>query len=153
MAPSRFGTYERITAVLRMHLSLITQFHIQITGPQGSMVRLSYLLQFFFIAKMLFCLIQSFLYIFFFFIESFLQTCFEGKWLQIRLRADEDELRSLSAVDIQGHQNRDQGRGRYLRWCSISTLVFDIYVGVRYLRWCSISTLVFDIYLDIYLFI
>ena len=30
--------------------------------------------------------------------------CFEEKWLQNRLRADENELRSLSAVDIQGHQ-------------------------------------------------
>ena len=39
-----------------------------------------------------------------FFIESFLQLCFEGKWLQNRLLADECELRSLSAVNIQGHQ-------------------------------------------------
>ena len=30
--------------------------------------------------------------------------CFEGKWLQNRLRADKNESRSLSAVDIQGHQ-------------------------------------------------
>ena len=40
----------------------------------------------------------------FFFIESFLQMCFEGMWLQNRLRANKNELRSLSAVDIQGHQ-------------------------------------------------
>ena len=39
-----------------------------------------------------------------FFIESFPQMCFEGKWLQNRLRADKNELRSLSAVDIQGNQ-------------------------------------------------
>ena len=38
------------------------------------------------------------------FIESFPQTCFEGKWLQNRLRADKNESRSLLAVDIQGHQ-------------------------------------------------
>ena len=43
-------------------------------------------------------------FLIFFFIESFLQMCFEGKWLQNRLRADGNELRSLSAVDIQGHQ-------------------------------------------------
>ena len=30
--------------------------------------------------------------------------CFEGKWLQNRLRADNNESRSLLAVDIQGHQ-------------------------------------------------
>ena len=30
--------------------------------------------------------------------------CFEEKWLQNRLRADENELRSPSADDIQGHQ-------------------------------------------------
>ena len=41
-----------------------------------------------------------------FFIESFPQMCFEGKWLQNRLRADNNELRSLLAVDIQGHQRR-----------------------------------------------
>ena len=29
---------------------------------------------------------------------------FEGKWLRNRLRADENESRSLLAVDIQGHQ-------------------------------------------------
>ena len=40
----------------------------------------------------------------FFFIESFPQMCFEGKWLQNRLRADKNESRSLLAVDIQGHQ-------------------------------------------------
>ena len=40
----------------------------------------------------------------FFFVESFLQMCFEGKWLQNRLQADKNELRSLSAVDILGHQ-------------------------------------------------
>ena len=40
-----------------------------------------------------------------FFIESFLQiVCFEGKQLQNRLRADENELRSVLAVDIQGRQ-------------------------------------------------
>ena len=39
-----------------------------------------------------------------FFFKSFLQICFEGKWVQNRLRADKNELRSLSAVDIQGHQ-------------------------------------------------
>ena len=38
------------------------------------------------------------------FIESFLKMCFEGKWLQNRLRADKDESRSPLAVDIQGHQ-------------------------------------------------
>ena len=37
-----------------------------------------------------------------FFIESFPQMCLEGKWLQNRLRADKNESRSLSAVDIQG---------------------------------------------------
>ena len=40
----------------------------------------------------------------FFFIESFPQMCFEGKWLQNRLGADKNESRSLLAVDIQGHQ-------------------------------------------------
>ena len=30
--------------------------------------------------------------------------CFEGKWLQNRLRADKNESRSLLAVDIQGYQ-------------------------------------------------
>ena len=30
--------------------------------------------------------------------------CFEGKWLQNRLRVDKSESRSLLAVDIQGHQ-------------------------------------------------
>ena len=30
--------------------------------------------------------------------------CFEGKWLQNRLRGDKNESRSLLAVDIQGHQ-------------------------------------------------
>ena len=30
--------------------------------------------------------------------------CFEGKWLENRLRADKCESRSLLAVDIQGHQ-------------------------------------------------
>ena len=39
-----------------------------------------------------------------FFIESFPQMCFEGKWLQNRLRADKNESISLLAVDIQGHQ-------------------------------------------------
>ena len=39
-----------------------------------------------------------------FFIESFPQMCFEGKWLQNRLRADKNEPRSLLAVDIQGHE-------------------------------------------------
>ena len=29
---------------------------------------------------------------------------FEGKWLQNRLRVDKNELNSLLAVDIQGHQ-------------------------------------------------
>ena len=38
------------------------------------------------------------------FIESFLKMCFEGKWLQNRLRADKNESRSLLVVDIQGHQ-------------------------------------------------
>ena len=38
------------------------------------------------------------------FIESFPQMCFAGKWLQNRLRADKNELRSLLAVDIQGYQ-------------------------------------------------
>ena len=38
------------------------------------------------------------------FMESFFQMCFEGKWLQNRLQTDKNELRSLSAVDIQGHQ-------------------------------------------------
>ena len=37
-------------------------------------------------------------------IESFLQVCFEGKWLQNRLRTDKNESRSLFAVEIQGHQ-------------------------------------------------
>ena len=40
----------------------------------------------------------------FFFIESSPQMCFEGEWLQNRLRADKNESRSLLAVDIQGHQ-------------------------------------------------
>ena len=40
-----------------------------------------------------------------FFNHSFPQTCFEGKWLQNRLRADKNESRSLLAVDIQGHQH------------------------------------------------
>ena len=39
-----------------------------------------------------------------FLIESFPQMCFEGKWLQNRLRAIKNESRSLLAVDIQGHQ-------------------------------------------------
>ena len=39
-----------------------------------------------------------------FFIESFLQMYFEGKWLQNRLRSGTRESRSLLAVDIQGHQ-------------------------------------------------
>ena len=39
-----------------------------------------------------------------FFIDSFPQMCFEGKWLQNRLRADKNESRSLLAVDIQGCQ-------------------------------------------------
>ena len=39
-----------------------------------------------------------------FFMESFLQMCFEGKWLQKGLRADKNESRSLLAVEIQGHQ-------------------------------------------------
>ena len=30
--------------------------------------------------------------------------CFEGKWLQTRLGADENDLIPLSAVDIQAHQ-------------------------------------------------
>ena len=30
--------------------------------------------------------------------------CFEGKWLQNRLRADKNDSRSLLAVDIQGHE-------------------------------------------------
>ena len=30
--------------------------------------------------------------------------CFEGKWLQNRLRADKNESRSHLVVDIQGHQ-------------------------------------------------
>ena len=38
------------------------------------------------------------------FVESILQMCLEGKWLQNRLRADKNELRSLLAVDIKGHQ-------------------------------------------------
>ena len=42
--------------------------------------------------------------IFFFFVESFLQMCFEGRWLKYRLRAETNESRSLLAVDIQGHQ-------------------------------------------------
>ena len=37
-------------------------------------------------------------------IESFPQMCFEGKWLQNRLRADKNESRSLSAVNFHGHQ-------------------------------------------------
>ena len=37
-------------------------------------------------------------------IESFPQMCFEGKWLQTRLRADKNESMSFLAVDIQGHQ-------------------------------------------------
>ena len=36
-----------------------------------------------------------------FFIWSFPQMCFEGKWLQNRLRADKNESRSLLAVNIQ----------------------------------------------------
>ena len=40
------------------------------------------------------------------FVESFPQMCFEGKWLQNRLRADENKSRSLLAVDVQGHQRR-----------------------------------------------
>ena len=38
------------------------------------------------------------------FIESFPQRCIEGKWLQNRLQADKNELRSILAVDIQGDQ-------------------------------------------------
>ena len=38
------------------------------------------------------------------FIESFPRMCFEGNWLQNRLRADKNESRSLLAVDIKGHQ-------------------------------------------------
>ena len=38
------------------------------------------------------------------FIESFPQICFEGKWLQNRLRTDKDESRSLLTVDIRGHK-------------------------------------------------
>ena len=41
-----------------------------------------------------------------FIIESFPELCFEGKWLQNRLRIDKIESRSLSVVDIQGHQQR-----------------------------------------------
>ena len=33
--------------------------------------------------------------------------CFDGKWLQNRLRADKNESISLLAVDIQGHQRGD----------------------------------------------
>ena len=47
----------------------------------------------------------------FFFIESFPQMRFEGKWLQNRLRADKNKSISLLAVDIQGHQRG--GLGRY----------------------------------------
>ena len=39
-----------------------------------------------------------------FFHRVFPQMCFEEKWLQNRLRADKNELRSLSVVDIQGHR-------------------------------------------------
>ena len=39
-----------------------------------------------------------------FFIESFAQMCFEGKWLQNLLRAEKNESISLLAVDIQGDQ-------------------------------------------------
>ena len=35
-----------------------------------------------------------------FFIEPFPQMCFKGNWLQHRLQADENEWRSLLAVDI-----------------------------------------------------
>ena len=38
------------------------------------------------------------------FTESFHHMCCEGKWLQNRLRADENKSRSFSAVVIQGHQ-------------------------------------------------
>ena len=38
------------------------------------------------------------------FIKSFPQMCFEGKWLQNRLRADKNDSRSLLAVDFQGHE-------------------------------------------------
>ena len=44
------------------------------------------------------------LIVYFLFIDHFPQLCFEGKWLQNRLRADKNESRSLLAVDIQGHQ-------------------------------------------------
>ena len=55
-----------------------------------------------------------------FFIESFPQICFEGKWLQNRLRADKKESRSLLAVDVQGHQ-----RGGFCirRWISASSSI------------------------------
>ena len=38
------------------------------------------------------------------FIKSFPRMCFEGKWLQNGLQADKNDLRSILAVDIQGHQ-------------------------------------------------
>ena len=38
------------------------------------------------------------------FIESFLRIFFQGKSLQNRFQAVDNELRSLSAVDVQGHQ-------------------------------------------------
>ena len=41
----------------------------------------------------------------FLFIESFLRICFEGMRLKNRLRAKKNELGSLLAVDIQGHQH------------------------------------------------
>ena len=42
-----------------------------------------------------------------FLIESFPHMCFEGKWLQNRLRAEKNESRSFLVVDIQGHQRGD----------------------------------------------
>ena len=51
--------------------------------------------------------------------------CFEGKWLQNRLRADENESRSLLAVDIQGHQ-----RGGFCIVPSslVDTTLLEVYV-------------------------
>ena len=53
-----------------------------------------------------------------FLIESYLLMCFEGKWLQNRLRTDKNESKSLLVVDIQGHQ-----RGGF---CIVPSFTIDI---------------------------
>ena len=64
--------------------------------------------------------------------------CFEGKWLQNRLRAKKTELRSLLAVDIQGHQHGSfcivpiafieiQGEQLKCGWMNISGIIMQLF--------------------------